>query len=412
MRALTLPVGRAPSFFEVSGTINLQSSLNIKKDNLTLAGQTAPEGGITVAGYNTLVEADNVIVRFMRFRCGDFNVYDTTGVKPPRGNGDLKGGNADAISVIHSKNVILDHVSASWSVDESLSVTWSNDVTVQNSIISEPLNDSYLVKTKNGESFLQPHAFGSLVRANNNYDGGYTYFRNLYAHCDMRNPGVGPNQESPTVYPVKLDFVNNVVYGWGQRQGESIDGAKGGEANINMVNNYYIANDDSDDPTAIWDDEKYESIYAYQSGNKVDSNKNNRLDGSTVGWEAFQNFNASQKKSSRWDYPMVTTSSADEAYSWVKDHVGASLSRDAVDARIITQMQNNTGKVIDSQEEVGGLPTIASKTGPADTDRDGMPDSWEEASGLNKNNANDRNDYSLNNSYTNLEVYLNSLVNF
>jgi len=396
--------------FDVSGTIHLQSSLHINKGNLTIAGQTAPKGGITVAGYNTLIEANNVIVRFMRFRCGDFNVYDTTGVKPPRGNGDLKGGNADAISVIRSKNVILDHLSASWSVDESLSVTWSNDVTVQNSIISEPLNDSYLVKKKRGRSYLQPHAFGSLVRANNNHDGGYTYYRNLYAHCDMRNPGVGPNQGEPTVYEVKLDFVNNVVYGWGRRQGESIDGSKGGKANINMVNNYYIANGDSDDPGAIWDDQKFESIYTYQSGNKVDSNKNNSLDGSTVGWEAFQNFLPEQKISSRWDYPKVATDNADVAFNWVKQHVGASLSRDTVDARIIDQMLSNTGKIIDSQEEVGGLPSISSNSGALDSDMDGIPDHWEETEGLDKNDSEDGRAYSSNKHYTNLEMYLNSLV--
>lgn len=396
--------------FDVSGNIALESALIINKNNITLAGQTAPEGGITVYGYNTLVEANNVIIRHMRFRCGDFNVYDTTGVKPPRGNGDLKGSNADAISVINANNVILDHISASWSVDESLSVTWSNNITVQNSIIAEALNDSYLVKTKNGSSYLMPHGFGSLVRANNNDGGGYTYYRNLYAHNDMRNPGIGPNQESPTVYKAKLDFVNNVIYGWGQRQGESIDGSKGGRAEVNMVGNYYIANNDSDTPEDIWDNEKYESIYAFQSGNKIDSNINGILDGTDRGWDAFSAFASNQKIAQRWNYPEVTTLLADEAYLWIKNNAGASLSRDSTDARLIQQMVTNTGYIINSQDEVGGIESITSNQGPSDVDRDGMPDIWETAQGLDKNNSDDRNHYTLHSDYTNLEVYLNSLI--
>ncbi|MDZ7924568.1 MAG: hypothetical protein U5M23_10985 [Marinagarivorans sp.] len=403
-------IGPRTIVFDVSGSIKLKSSFVIKKNNLTIAGQTAPAGGITIYGYNTLVEAENVVIRYLRFRCGDFNVYDTTGVKPPRGNGDLKGANADGISVIHSKNVIFDHVSASWSVDESLSVTWSNDITVQNSIIAEALNDSYLVKEKDGSAYLMPHGFGSLVRANNNNGGGYTYYRNLYAHNDMRNPGIGPNQESPTTYKVKLDFVNNVVYGWGQRQGESIDGSKGGRAEVNMVGNYYIANNDSDTPTDIWDNEKYDSIYAYQAGNKIDSNINGKLDGSDKGWAAFSKFASNQKSATRWNYPLVTTYSADEAYAFVKDNVGAALSRDATDERIINQMVTNTGEIIDSQDDVGGLAIIVSQQGPADTDLDGMPDAWEDMKGLNKNNASDRNDHTFDSHYTNLETYLNSLV--
>ncbi|MEN8906493.1 MAG: cellulose binding domain-containing protein [Clostridiales bacterium] len=407
--------------FDVSGNIRLESSFIINKDNITIAGQTAPKGGITVYGYNTLVKANNVIIRFMRFRCGDFNVFDPTGVKPPRGNANLKGSNADAISVIDSNNVIFDHISASWSVDEALSVTKSNNVTVQNSIISEPLNDSYLVKNKNGLSYLMPHGFGSLVRANNNDEGGYTYYRNLYAHNDMRNPGVGPYQPDSTLsseektiqlqrYKARLDFVNNIVYGWGQRQGESIDGSKGGRAEINMVNNYYIANKYSDDPSSIWDDEKFASIYAYQSGNKVDSNVNGILDGKDLGWDAFPKFDDSQKINTRWNYPLVTTYTPNEAYNWVKNYVGSSLSRDKIDSRIINELVTNTGSIIDSQDDVGGLPAIPSIKGGADTDRDGIPDAWEDSYGLNKNNIDDRNNYDLNDDYTNLEVYLNSLL--
>lgn len=401
--------------FDVSGNIMLQSPLNIRRSNLTIAGQSAPEGGITVAGYPTNIVADNVILRFMRFRCGDYNVYDENGVLPDRGNADLKGSSAGALDVGDANQVIIDHVSTSWSVDEVLSVTRSNNVTVQNSIIAEALQNSYHAKGA--------HGFGSLIRAAQNHDGGYTYYRNLYAHNDMRNPGVGPFQPSSSLseaeqlsllreYYLQFDFVNNVVYGWGARQGESIDGSKDGRVEINMVNNYYIANASSDDPQAIWDDEKNDAIYAYQSGNKVDGNRNSTLDGSNGGWAMFTGFDASQQISSRWEYPAVATGTAEAAFEWVRQYVGASLYRDAVDERVINQMLTNTGGLIDSQEDVGGLPSIPSKTAPADTDRDGMPDAWEEAQTLDKNNAADGNAYTLDSHYTNLEVYLNSLITF
>ena len=123
-------------------------------------------------------------------------------------------------------------------------------------------------------------------------------------------------------------------------------------------------------------------------------------------------FPSKQQIAKRWNYPQVNTATADDAYKWVKDNVGSSLSRDSVDARIIQQMTKNSGAIIDSQEDVGGLPKIASNQGPRDSDKDGMPDTWEDKQNLNKDNAKDRNNYTLDSRYTNLEVYLNSLVNY
>jgi hypothetical protein len=384
--------------FAVSGNIMLQSKLDINRSNLTIAGQTAPGDGITVAGYPVTVSADNIIIRYLRFRCGDFNIMAGNG-KPAKGNGDLKGSTAGALDVVNASNVIIDHVSASWAIDETLSVTYSNNVTVQNSIVSESLNDSNHEK---GD-----HGFGSLIRGNG--EGGSTFYRNLYAHHDMRNPGAGSNQTTATIKG-QLDFVNNVVYGWGTRSGEAIDGSRGGVVELNYINNYVVANGDSRNALSVWDEVKMEGILTFQSGNKLDSNINGARDGADGGWSMFPNFTSTQKKSSRWNFPVVPTVSAEQAYDLVLNQSGASLVRDAIDARVVQQVRNNTGRIIDSQDDVGGLPMLNSAAAPLDADRDGMPDLWELARGLNPNNANDRNGKNLDGNYTNLEVYLNSLL--
>lgn len=384
--------------FAVSGNIMLQSKLDIKRPNLTLAGQTAPGDGITVTGYPVTVNADNIIIRYMRFRCGDFNALAENG-KPAKGNGNLKGSTAGALDVLEANNVIIDHVSTSWAIDETLSVTYSNYVTVQHSIVSESLNDSYHDKGN--------HGFGSLIRGNG--EGGSTFYRNLYSHHDMRNPGAGSNQTTPSIKG-QLDFVNNVVYGWGTRSGEAIGGSAGGIVEINYVNNYVIANNDSRNANSVWDEVKTEGILTYQSGNKLDNNINGVRDGVDNGWSMFPNFTSAQRRSSRWSFPQVPTVSAEQAYDDVLNQAGASLARDAIDARVVQQVRNNTGRIIDSQEEVGGLAALYSDAAPADSDSDGMPDAWEEDHNLNPFDASDRNNNTLDSVYTNLEMYLNNLM--
>lgn len=384
--------------FAVSGNIMLQSKLDIKRPNLTLAGQTAPGDGITVAGYPVTVNADNIIIRYMRFRCGDFNAMAENG-KPAKGNGNLKGSSAGALDVLEANNVIIDHVSTSWAIDETLSVTYSNYVTVQNSIVSESLNDSYHDKGS--------HGYGSLIRGNG--EGGSTFYRNLYSHHDMRNPGAGSNQTTPSIKG-QLDFVNNVVYGWGTRSGEAIGGSAGGIVELNYVNNYVIANHDSRNANSVWDEVKTEGILTYQSGNKLDNNINGVRDGVNNGWNMFPNFTSAQRRSTRWNFPEVPTVSAEQAYDDVLNQAGASLARDAIDARIVQQVRNNTGRIIDSQDEVGGLPALYSDVAPIDSDSDGMPDAWEQQHNLNPFNASDRNHKTLDSVYTNLEVYLNSIL--
>ena len=142
--------------FAIGGTIQLQSPLTISKSLLTIAGQTAPGDGVTVAGYPTnIAGVSDVIIRHMRFRTGDFNVASLPS-KVGNGNMDLSGDAADSLSISNSWRVMIDHVSTSWGMDEVLSVTRSNNVTVQNSIIGEALHDSFHAEG--------PHGYGSLVR--------------------------------------------------------------------------------------------------------------------------------------------------------------------------------------------------------------------------------------------------------
>jgi pectate lyase len=193
--------------FDVSGTIFLRSELVIDRPFLTLAGQTAPGDGVTIAGFGTLIsDTHNVIVRFMRFRPGDINCPEFQG---------------DALSVVRSQDIVIDHVSASWSIDEALSVTHSDRVTVQWSIIADSLNASCHREGR--------HGFGSLLRWG---AGGLTFHHNLYAHHASRNPRLGDD--------LGLDFVNNVVYDWGSAPGYSGEAAEG-SPRLNYVANTLVA---------------------------------------------------------------------------------------------------------------------------------------------------------------------------
>src|SRR5690606_27906500 len=171
-----------------------------------------------------------------------------------------------------------------------------------------------------------------------------------------------------------------------------------------------IANNDSRNANSVWDEVKTEGILTYQSGNKLDNNINGARDGVDNGWSMFPNFTSAQRRSSRWNFPQVPTVSAEQAYDDVLNQAGASLARDAIDARVVRQVRNNTGRIIDRQDEVGGLAALYSDAAPTDSDSDGMPDTWEQQHNLIPFNASDRNGYALDSMYTNLEMYLNSLM--
>ena len=188
--------------FKVSGTINLTKALDINKDSVTIAGQSAPGDGICIAGAPVKITADNAIIRYVRFRMGDTNHIE-----------------GDALSANKSKNLIIDHCSMSWSTDEAASIYEVENMTLQNSIISESFFNSEHAK---GE-----HGYGGIWGGKN-----ASFINNLLAHHDSRNPRF----DHPGVSDVAgyIDFSNNVIYNWGNNL------SYGGETRtINMVNNYY-----------------------------------------------------------------------------------------------------------------------------------------------------------------------------
>ncbi|WP_248924448.1 Ig-like domain-containing protein [Paenibacillus hamazuiensis] len=362
--------GNRTVVFRVSGTVMLESPLNITGSNLTIAGQTAPGDGIAVGNYPTYLKADNVIIRYMRFRMGDKSPSD-----------------ADAFTIDNRKNIILDHCSFSWAIDEVLSPQGVDNLTVQWSIVGEALHMSRHEKGR--------HGFGGLWGAGNN-----TYHHNILVHNSSRNPRFkGRTEEDKR----NLDYRNNVVYNLNYKTAYG-----GNSANINMINNYNKYGPDTVlDKRDLVLDEVGDIGNWYISGNYIDGSPSVTADN----WLGVHDFTSGNVKLAE-PVPAapVTTHTPEETYDLVLGGAGAILpKRDSVDARIVADIRNRTGRQINSQSEVGGWPELKSGPVPADSDHDGMPDDWETPHGLNPGDAADRNGIAAN-GYTNLENYLNSII--
>ncbi len=375
--------------FDISGTIKLEDRLTVKNPYITIAGQTAPGDGICVRDYEFGIAADHVIVRYIRARLGD-----------------QAGQESDAMSITSGHNIIIDHCSASWSVDEVLSCSTSDKdeidkVTVQWCIISEALENS--IHTKG------PHSYGALIRGC--YGAKYSYHHNLFAHNRSRNPRPGNYDENSYLLDtegLQFDFRNNVMYNWGGSR-PGYDGDSESVCRYNYVGNYGKPGPDSDN-----------TGYAYSAGCKYFRayyEGNNFFGNIPVDQWSLVTFSGSWTVSEKSDYKQtqpfspgeMVTESALDSYNKVMADVGASFARDPVDRRVISDVINGTGKIIDSPSEVGGWPTLSSLPAPLDTDQDGMPDEWETVTGLDLNNPEDRNDDRNADGYTNLEEYLNEL---
>lgn len=361
--------GNRTIVFRVSGNIDLKSKLIIRASNLTLAGQTAPGDGISINHYPVIVDADNIIIRYLRFRLGDI---------PP--------GEEDAMSIRKRKNIIIDHSSFSWAIDEVLSPYENENTTVQWSIIGEALHMS---KHKKGR-----HGFGGLWGSGNS-----TYHHNLIIHNASRNARFkGTVKEDPT-----LDFRNNVIYNWNYQS------AYGGDASeLNMINNYFKYGPDTLlDKRARLHEQTGSRGSVYIAGNYVDGSPEvtaNNMLGVVLD-------EGKQVRTEPVPAAPVTTHTAEEAYELVLQQAGAILpKRDSVDARLVSDVRNRTGRQINSQREVGGWPELKSLPAPHDSDHDGMPDEWELAHGLNPSDPSDCNGDFNGDGYTNLEKYLNSIV--
>lgn len=374
--------------FTVSGNIELQSSIEIQDDScITIAGQTAPGDGICIKNFPLKIgDSRDIIIRYLRLRIGDEQDCGT-------GCDEL-----DALSFRKCYNIILDHCSLSWSIDAVLDLTvLTGYSTVQWCILHEPLNNSK--HSKGAHSYIAGWDGNSY--GGGTVFGGGSYHHNLLASGGSRTPRLdkyaGDNGKRDLI-----DIVNNVIYNW------SGYGAYGGEAaDVNWQNNYHRYGPSTSNRSQIF--LPGDTCRMYVNGNYVDGYPDVTADNSkgisaspllTVD-EILQNVPYPV-----WSVDMQTAGDAFNAVLW---HAGAFVpNRDSCDIRIVNDVINRTGKIIDSQSEVGGWPVLNSKPGPADTDLDGMPDAWEEARGLNKNSDVDRNILSEN-GYTELEVYLNSI---
>lgn len=408
--------------FKVSGRIDLKSELHIRRGNVTIAGQSAPGDGICISGYPVIIDADNVVLRFLRFRMGDEKKVE-----------------GDALTCVGHKNVIIDHCSFSWSTDECVSVYGNTDFTLQYCFITESLRTSVHDKGS--------HGYGGIWGGTN-----ATFHHNLFAHHDSRNPRFDHDFVN-TKCAGPVDYVNNVIFNWGGNSaygGEGTNKGAGGR-HINMVSNYYKYGPASSKKQRIVNPTTECGDYCGKSpGGTVEPGKfyivGNFVYGSSSvtadNWQGVDPDESSKKElchaSTRWTEgltALINEQTAEEAFEIVLDKAGCSLSRDAVDTRIVEDVRNgiirngvvvtsstvtgsvtpkkgeiSKGGLIDTQTDVGGWPSYASTPLPSDTDGDGIPDEWESEHGLNPSSYADGKATTLNPPYTNLEVYLNSLV--
>lgn len=384
LRAAVEARGPRTVVFDVGGTIILASPLKIGRPNITLAGQTAPGDGITLRGQPLLIAADDVIVRYIRVRLGDeTKVQD------------------DAVSITRGRRIIIDHVSASWSVDETLSAgsryqspeDGVHDLTVQWSLIAESLNVSVHDKGR--------HGYGSLIRGG--HGARFSWHHNLWADHQARMPRPG-NYNNAAIDPVGplFEFRNNVFYNWGGgRAGYNAD--KDSLAGYDFVANWYQAGPDSEGALAFCEENPLaRAFFADNAMNGVVPTDPWSLVGCTPG--------AGFRSPAPLADSGIATDTASRAYERVLAAAGASKVRDSVDLRIVAGVRDRTGRLINSQADVGGWPAL--KGGPAwiDSDGDGMPDDWERARGFDPKDGADGARDRDGDGFTNLEDWLNSLI--
>jgi pectate lyase len=380
--------GHRTIVFRVSGTIELGDVLLRPKSNTTIAGQTAPGDGICLKGRLYIGDVSDVIIRYLRVRV------------------DAGGANSsgDAIDIAGGNRVIIDHVSASYARDETISCqNGSNHITVQWCILSEALT-------------YEGHSYGSLIRGE--YGEQKSYHHNLYAHNRGRNPRPG-NYTLTSIDPEGLhfDFRNNVVYNWaGSQPGYNADTTT--TSRYNFVGNVFIAGPESTVTNQAFKEDA-KAAYAYWRGNAYGSSYATVFippdQWSLVKFNGFTTSEITAYKARSYELPMeaVTTTTAQQAMADVLGTAGASFpARDIIDSRIVNDVIKDTGHSIATTDEQpeGAWPTLYSEAAPTDSDHDGMPDTWEYVQGLNPYASADRNYYTLDPEYTNLEVYLNRIL--
>ena len=391
LRWAILKKGRRTIVFDVSGTIFLTSALAVRNGDLTIAGQSAPGDGICVADYPFTLNADNIIIRYMRFRLGNRHVTEHEG---------------DGLGGMDRKNIIIDHCSVSWSIDECLSVYGSSNITVQWCIADQSL-------------VAAGHSKGNHGYGGNWGGSGASYHHNLLAHHSSRVPRLGPRPS--TQLDERMDLRNNVFYNWAG------NGCYGGEAmHVNIVNNYYKPGPATDKRNATirrriasvnirttsYCDRKVDEAgnvtgnswlptwhvwgKYYLSGNVNPDFDDVTTDNWTYGFynqiDASGNdgtYTAETKDTIRLSspitYELTTTHSAEQAYLNVNDTRNRSASftgKDCYPGLVNTQDDNRPA---DADESWSAWPELNSELPNEDSDRDGMPDDWESLMQLDPN---------------------------
>jgi len=405
LRAALQPAGAAYVVFEVAGTINLQRGINISS-NMTIAGETAfrngGEGitlkinqGTTSNGLVTVSRASNIICRYLRFRRGSG--------RPGEVDGDnllLTGSGTD---------FVFDHCSFSWSTDELVNPYGPTRMTFQNCIFAEALYNSthaYTTDAKN-PAYPSPHSMGPLI---GNGSSEVTFFNNLFAHNNQRNPLIGGGVGGGT----KFELVNNLVYNFGSFG--TVFSDNGTSVEVNFINNYHIAGPKTS--RSRYAIALNNGVTAYARGN-INSKRPsaNAPEWNAIGCESGCGTYMEEPAPKAWqslmpfDFPLkqVATMPAAAIRDGVIAGAGANLVKDAVDTRILADVLNGTGGFVNDPAEVGGWPKLADmKSVPADTDDDGMADVWETQSFGSL--ATGPNDDTKGNGYTNLEQYLHHLA--
>lgn len=379
--------------FNVSGIIYLQSPVSIAP-NITIAGQSAPGDGVVLYGQKvSFTGADNTISRYLRIRLG---------------NSSELSKNTDASGIAHGKNIILDHMSISWGLDEVFSINWDqkgfepDNITIQNSIIAQGLH-------------RHNHSAGGLMQSEN---GHISILKSLYISNKTRNPKVKG----------KSEYINNIVYNYGNKdnpKGHSVSGAAyimGGSAmisQVNIINNYFIGGPLTLDDETTPFSRGTETFYLYADGNYFDNNKNGVLDGSLVpeNITGYPGIPVDNFKEDPFNYPAETMLSASDAFQYVKKNSGANFpKRDKVDKLLIEELESKgtLGMYVYRESDIplpnNGLGKYKSGETLEDTDSDGIPDLWEDYLELDSNDASDAlvesDDYP---GYLNIEAYINLL---
>ncbi len=424
LRAALNTKGPRTIVFDVAGIIELKSTLKIESGygDVTIAGQTAPGKGICLKNYTFRINASNVIIRFIHCRMGDECKTEDDAMNLYTSGNDIQ-------------DVIIDHCSLSWSTDECGSFYGMTNFSLQWCILSEGLRNSIHGKGK--------HGYGGIWGGAN-----ATYHHNILAHHDSRNPRFDHDYVSTLKGPV--DFVNNVIYNWGDNS--SYGGESANETNTykqyNIVGNYYKPGPatasskhrfidpwtkDCSNCTKATGCSTIVPGHFYMTGNVMAGNDEadaGKTSDNWTGTTADSDVIGKIKSASPFYWSgkaaVMTIHTADDAFRKALDHAGASLDRDDVDVRIARETRNgtythkgsngSTNGFIDSQSDAGGWPSYSATSQQlervADSDKDGIPDYYEELFGLDKDRASDADAKSLDTKgrYTNLEMYLHYLV--